>query len=77
MSNTLKGRVKWFDSKKGFGFVTGDDGKDYFVHYSAIQTEGFRTLQEGEPVEFEAMVGPKGPSATKVTSLSAQTLKSR
>jgi CspA family cold shock protein len=77
VSNTLKGRVKWFDSKKGFGFVTGDDGKDYFVHYSAIQTEGFRTLQEGEPVEFEAQVGPKGPSAAKVTALAAKTSESR
>ncbi|MHA2620229.1 MAG: cold-shock protein [bacterium JZ-2024 1] len=77
MSNPLKGRVKWFDSKKGFGFVTGDDGKDYFVHYSVIQSDGFKTLQEGEPVEFEAQAGPKGPSATRVTSLTEKKSESR
>jgi cold shock protein len=62
------GTVKWFNESKGFGFIAPEDGsKDVFVHYSSIQTEGFRTLQEGQQVNFETEQGPKGPQATQVT----------
>ncbi|MBI1424205.1 MAG: cold-shock protein [Gammaproteobacteria bacterium] len=61
------GTVKWFNESKGFGFITPSDGsKDVFVHFSAIQADGFRTLQEGQKVEFETENGPKGPQAAKV-----------
>jgi CspA family cold shock protein len=61
------GTVKWFNESKGFGFITPSDGsKDVFVHFSAIQSDGFRTLQEGQKVEFETESGPKGPQAAKV-----------
>ena len=64
------GTVKWFNDKKGFGFITPDDGgKDFFAHYSEIVSDGFRTLQEGQQVEFEAGEGPKGPQATKIRPL--------
>lgn len=62
----MQGTVKWFSDKKGFGFITDSDGKDVFVHHSAIQTTGFRTLTDGEEVEFEIEAGNKGPQATKV-----------
>ncbi|MDP2982573.1 MAG: cold shock domain-containing protein [Candidatus Latescibacter sp.] len=61
------GKVKWFNEVKGYGFVTTEDGKDVFVHYSAIKGEGFRTLNEGDSVEFEITEGPKGPQAVNVT----------
>ena len=61
-----KGRVKWFNEKKGFGFITQEDGKDVFVHFSAINREGFKTLSEGDEVEFEVTNGPKGEQATNV-----------
>jgi len=62
------GKVKWFNESKGFGFITPDDNsKDVFVHFSAIQAEGFRTLAEGQPVSYEVEQGPKGPQATQVT----------
>ncbi|CAI2718667.1 cold-shock protein [Nitrospina watsonii] len=61
-----EGRVKWFNQSKGYGFIEADDGKDYFVHFSEIQVDGFKTLQEGQLVEFEGSMGKKGPQAAKV-----------
>ncbi len=63
----VQGKVKWFNNSKGYGFIGREGGPDVFVHYSAIQAEGFRTLQEGEAVEFEVVQGEKGPQADKVT----------
>ena len=62
-----RGKVKWFNAQKGYGFITGDDGQDVFVHYSAISGTGFRSLQEGESVEFEVTQGPKGMQAANVS----------
>ena len=61
-----EGKVKWFNDKKGYGFILQDDGSDVFVHYSAIENEGYRTLAEGQAVSYEVSNGPKGLHATKV-----------
>src|SRR5437879_6311919 len=63
----LKGTVKWFNNAKGYGFIGRDDGPDVFVHYSAISSEGYKSLQEGDPVEFEIVQGQKGPQAANVS----------
>ena len=63
------GTVKWFDSKKGFGFIVNADGKDVFVHFSVIEGDGFRSLREGEPVEYEQIEGDKGLHAKSVKRL--------
>jgi CspA family cold shock protein len=65
----MKGRVKWFNEKKGYGFIEKDEGGDIFVHHSDIASEGFRTLQEGQTVQFDEQMGPKGPRATDVRPL--------
>ncbi|MBO4395294.1 MAG: cold-shock protein [Eubacterium sp.] len=65
----MKGTVKWFDAKKGFGFISDEEGTDVFVHYSALQQEGFKVLDEGDQVEFEVIQGEKGPQAANVTKL--------
>lgn len=67
----VTGRVKWFSDAKGFGFIERDDGDDVFVHHSSIEGQGFRTLVEGEPVEFEILDEPKGPKAQNVVRTSA------
>jgi cold shock protein len=67
----IKGKVKWFNNAKGFGFIGREDGPDVFVHYSAIESEGYRSLQEGDDVEFEIAQGQKGPQAEKVTRVNA------
>ena len=63
------GTVKWFSAEKGFGFITGEDGTDVFVHFSSIQSDGFKTLDEGQKVEFEVTQGDKGPQASNVRAV--------
>ena len=65
----MKGSVKWFNAEKGYGFITGEDGKDVFVHYSAIQGEGFKTLDEGQSVEYDLTEGQRGMQASNVVKL--------
>ncbi|HMB94730.1 MAG TPA: cold-shock protein [Tepidisphaeraceae bacterium] len=60
------GKVKWFNDQKGFGFISSESGKDIFVHHSVIEGQGFKTLQDGEAVEYDAEEGPKGTKATRV-----------
>ena len=64
-----KGTVKWFNERKGFGFLSREDGEDVFVHYSSIQSSGFKSLAEGQSVEFDVQDGPKGPQAVNVTAV--------
>ncbi len=64
-----KGKVKWFNSQKGFGFIEMENGKDIFVHHNEIQGQGYKSLEEGEEVEFEIRKGPKGDQATNVVKL--------
>ncbi len=62
----MKGTVKWFNAKKGFGFISDESGNDVFVHFSALQMDGFKVLDEGESVEFDVVNGEKGPQAANV-----------
>ncbi|MBQ1501063.1 MAG: cold shock domain-containing protein [Firmicutes bacterium] len=65
----MNGKVKWFNAEKGFGFIERDGGEDVFVHFSAIQGDGFKTLDEGQNVEFDIVEGPRGPQAANVVKL--------
>lgn len=65
----MNGKIKWFNESKGFGFITREDGVDIFVHYTAIQGNGFKTLSEGQEVSFEIADGPKGQKAINVTKI--------
>lgn len=65
----MNGKVKWFNAEKGFGFIERQGGDDVFVHFSAIQGDGFKTLDEGQNVEFDIVEGPRGPQAANVTKL--------
>lgn len=65
----MQGKVKWFNAEKGYGFIESDEGGDVFVHYSAIQSEGFKTLEEGQSVEFDIVEGARGPQAANVVKL--------
>jgi len=66
----MQGRVKWFNAEKGYGFIETEEGSDVFVHFSAIQAEGFKTLEEGQAVEFDIVQGARGPQAANVVKLS-------
>lgn len=72
MAERTRGTVKWFSAEKGYGFIRRDDGTDVFVHYSAINQDGYRSLEEGETVEFEVVEGNKGKQASNVTKVLAQ-----
>lgn len=65
----MTGTVKWFNDEKGFGFITAEDGKDVFAHYSEIQSDGFKKLEEGQDVSFDVTQGAKGPQASNITTL--------
>ncbi len=65
----MTGKVKWFNSEKGYGFITTDEGNDIFVHYSQIQKDGFKSLEEGERVQFDVVDGDKGPQAANVEAI--------
>lgn len=64
-----KGTVKWFNNQKGYGFICNEEGKDVFVHYTGLNMEGFKTVREGDEVEFEVIEGEKGPQAVNVTKI--------
>jgi len=68
----IQGKVKWFNDQKGFGFICGESGQDIFVHHTAIVSEGFRSLKEGETVEYDCEPSPKGLKATNVTRVGAE-----
>ncbi|EJP6472590.1 cold-shock protein [Clostridium sp. FAM 1755] len=63
----MNGTVKWFNAEKGFGFITGEDGNDVFAHFSQINSEGYKSLEEGQKVSYEVVKGPKGPQAENIT----------
>lgn len=65
----MTGTVKWFNGQKGFGFITGEDGNDVFAHFSKINADGYKTLEEGQKVSYEVAEGPKGPQAENITVL--------
>ncbi len=65
----MQGKVKWFNAEKGYGFITSEDGTDVFVHFSAIQTDGYKSLEEGQDVEFDVQDGDRGPQAANVVKL--------
>lgn len=65
----MTGTVKWFNAQKGFGFITGEDGKDVFAHFSQIHADGYKTLEEGQKVSYDVVEGEKGPQAEKITVL--------
>ncbi|MDY0210191.1 MAG: cold shock domain-containing protein [Acholeplasma sp.] len=65
----MTGKVKWFDAEKGYGFISTSEGKDVFVHFSAIQADGYKALAEGDQVEFEVKDGDRGPQASKVVKI--------
>ncbi|ALS24466.1 MULTISPECIES: cold shock domain-containing protein [Paenibacillus] len=65
----MQGKVKWFNAEKGYGFIEREDGGDVFVHFSAIQADGFKTLEEGQSVEFDIVEGARGPQAANVIKL--------
>ena len=69
MEETLTGKVKWFNSKKGFGFISGDNGKDYFLHYSNIEMEGYKSLNENDKIQFQVEATDKGEKAIKVQKI--------
>lgn len=69
MYGCMQGKVKWFNAEKGYGFIEREDGGDVFVHYSAIKSEGFKTLDEGQAVEFDIVDGDRGPQAANVVKL--------
>lgn len=69
MGGTMKGTVKWFNNQKGFGFICDEDGKDVFVHYSGINMDGFKSLEENAKVEFDVVESEKGPQAVNVVKL--------
>ena len=66
----MKGKVKWFSNQKGYGFITTEEGKDVFVHHTAIQGDGYKTLNQNQEVEFDVVSGPKGEQASNVRKLS-------
>ncbi len=72
MMSRISGTVKWFNNTKGYGFISQPSGQDVFVHYSAIQEKGYKTLREGEVVEFDVKTGPRGPQAENVTRVEAR-----